>query len=417
MNNTLSMPDPDFSGLLNGQRDYDLARNFAGSISDSFRKGISILGNEQIIALKTTKSGFFSTKQGQLGSAHFSIAHILSEGSFLASCFHFEFDSNPDSIGPIEGVKLSKGLSFPDIYDGNSYTANEPYLHFRKMKRWDRQILKLGGLRIDSDNLPFDEGDIVHCACPPELIRMIKFSPCAIANWMCVLCAKRYICSCADLYLNKLCQRERYDNSSYIELSQIAERRDSICHLCREIPSETQYRADFYGSVIKQFYSPYIMQEAVTKEVDQKEAENLVRDRLGVPRIGEGWVSEMMLIRTARYLFPELTVQQQASPLWLGRQRFDGFIPEFGIALEYNGEQHYNAVGLFGGDAGLRATQERDKKKMALAKENGIEVVIFKYDETLSEELIATRISNAIARQAFGNSMDRGAIAVKRRHN
>ena len=219
-------------------------------------------------------------------------------------------------------------------------------------------------------------------------------------SWTCILCGKRWLCQSAKVYLEYLCARVGYENQPYFELREHSNFRHGLSHWARGVPSETRYRAESYGSPINQFYSPYILQEAVTQRVDAREAENIVRDRLGIPRIGEGWATEAMLINTVKYLFPALTVHIQASPEWLGRQRFDGFIPEHSIALEYNGEQHYQPVSIFGGEAGLSATRERDKRKLELAKENGVEIVIFRFDETLSEELIARRISKAIDRQA-----------------
>jgi len=50
-----------------------------------------------------------------------------------------------------------------------------------------------------------------------------------------------------------------------------------------------------------------------------REAENLLRDKHGIPRIGEGWVSEMELYDLIRTVFPE--VQHQATPEWLKPQR------------------------------------------------------------------------------------------------
>lgn len=40
------------------------------------------------------------------------------------------------------------------------------------------------------------------------------------------------------------------------------------------------------------------------------------------------------------------------SPDWLGKQRFDIYIPKYNIAIEYNGEQHYKPIARFGGVLG-----------------------------------------------------------------
>jgi hypothetical protein len=47
----------------------------------------------------------------------------------------------------------------------------------------------------------------------------------------------------------------------------------------------------------------------------------------------------------------------------LGLQRFDIYLPQFNIAIEYQGDQHFKEIELFGGKDGLIRTQENDKKK------------------------------------------------------
>lgn len=39
------------------------------------------------------------------------------------------------------------------------------------------------------------------------------------------------------------------------------------------------------------------------------------------------------------------------------------FLEKYKIAIEYQGQQHYEAVSLFGGDEGLKYNQERDRRK------------------------------------------------------
>lgn len=91
--------------------------------------------------------------------------------------------------------------------------------------------------------------------------------------------------------------------------------------------------------------------------------------------IGEGWISESKLVAQLREAFPSCKIDTQATPAWLGRMRFDAYFPEFNIAVEYQGQQHSDAVTLFGGHAGLVTTQTRDKLKRQLCAENGCKLV------------------------------------------
>ena len=93
-------------------------------------------------------------------------------------------------------------------------------------------------------------------------------------------------------------------------------------------------------------------------------------------------------------LFPQFTVQREASPTWLNRQRFDVYIPELNLAIEYQGQQHYVAVDLFGGEEGLKRTKQRDKVKLQLSEINGVDIVYFSYKENLTEKLVQNRLKN-----------------------
>ena len=143
-------------------------------------------------------------------------------------------------------------------------------------------------------------------------------------------------------------------------------------------------------------YGPYIRRMAIEKNLDMTSAENLIRQQLGIPNIGEGWISEVELLQMIRQIFPEEEVIHQASPSWLSRQRFDVFIPRLGLAIEYQGRQHYDPVEHFGGEDGLRRTQERDARKALACEENGISLVYFRYDENLNRSVVEARLKNAL---------------------
>lgn len=58
-------------------------------------------------------------------------------------------------------------------------------------------------------------------------------------------------------------------------------------------------------------------------------------------------------------------------------QRFDFFIEELNLAIEYNGKQHYEDVKFFSNT--LEETQQRDKKKAQYCKDNNIELIVIPY--------------------------------------
>jgi len=147
-----------------------------------------------------------------------------------------------------------------------------------------------------------------------------------------------------------------------------------------------------YGSAIKVRYGAYIEKLAIEYEICSRDAENKVRDILGVPRIGEGWINETQLFKLVKLLFADYEVLREARPDWLGNQRIDIFIPTLSIAVEYQGKQHFGPVALFGGEKGFREAQLRDKRKRQLCKENGVRLVYFTYTEDLSVERVEKKL-------------------------
>jgi hypothetical protein len=103
-----------------------------------------------------------------------------------------------------------------------------------------------------------------------------------------------------------------------------------------------------------------------------REAESQARASCGLPRIGEGWVAETELYRRLKSAFPETVVLQHGRPTWLGRQHFDVWLPVWKVAVEYHGPQHFKPVDFFGGQEAFERTVERDQRKLALAKSNGV---------------------------------------------
>ena len=75
------------------------------------------------------------------------------------------------------------------------------------------------------------------------------------------------------------------------------------------------------------------------------------------------------------------------------KYELDGFCEELSMAFEYQGEQHYHPIELFGGEEGLRDTQRRDALKEAKSKNNGVKIVYFKYSETLDLPHVRARLA------------------------
>ena len=92
-------------------------------------------------------------------------------------------------------------------------------------------------------------------------------------------------------------------------------------------------------------------------------AEDLYRESFGLPKVGEGWISETELFYKIVDAFPQHKVVHHARPKWLGRQHIDIYFPELKIGIEYQGSQHYFEVDFFGGKDALEKVRENDEKK------------------------------------------------------
>ena len=131
---------------------------------------------------------------------------------------------------------------------------------------------------------------------------------------------------------------------------------------------------------IRAFYSTYeferernLSDEIALLSID---AENLVRDELNLPRIGEGWVSETLLFKRLEREFPETQIIQHGRPNWLGRQHYDIWFPQWRIAVEFHGKQHFEPVDFFGGEEAFIENVKRDKRKLFLSEKNNIKLFI-----------------------------------------
>lgn len=102
------------------------------------------------------------------------------------------------------------------------------------------------------------------------------------------------------------------------------------------------------------------------------ESEDLYRESLGLPKIGEGWINETALFYKIKehYNKNAYEVVHHGHPKWLGQQHLDIYIKDVNVGIEYQGIQHYQPVDYFGGSKGFEKTKERDERKRKLCADN-----------------------------------------------
>ena len=67
--------------------------------------------------------------------------------------------------------------------------------------------------------------------------------------------------------------------------------------------------------------------------------------------------------------------------------RFDFYIPEKNICIEYNGIQHYQKVDRFGGEETFNYQKYNDSIKSNFCKENSINLLIISYKDSIIEKM------------------------------
>lgn len=89
--------------------------------------------------------------------------------------------------------------------------------------------------------------------------------------------------------------------------------------------------------------------------------------------IGEQKLNELLVKNGINFEF------QKHFPEWLGKQSLDFYLPDYNIAIEYQGKQHFNGSRSFGADPikFWENMKERDLRKKKLCEENGVKLLYY----------------------------------------
>jgi len=168
-----------------------------------------------------------------------------------------------------------------------------------------------------------------------------------------------------------------------------------------------------YGGPFIQVYGAWVKAEIIRQgyidwynNVDKtvcrklwKEAENKIRTIVGVPLIGEKFISETVLFKTVAYLLKGHEVIHHYRADWLARQELDIFVPSLNLAVEYQGEQHFMPIDAWGGEDSFEKTQQRDEEKRRRCESKGVKLLYFDHTMELTEKFVARRLEEILNEQ------------------
>ena len=78
--------------------------------------------------------------------------------------------------------------------------------------------------------------------------------------------------------------------------------------------------------------------------------------------------------------------------------RFDFYLPSVNTCIEYDGEQHFKPISIWGGDDALLKNKERDKIKTEFCSENGFILIRIMFKDNVTEmmDLITSEIDDLL---------------------
>lgn len=94
--------------------------------------------------------------------------------------------------------------------------------------------------------------------------------------------------------------------------------------------------------------------------------------------------SEEKLYLLVCELIKDSEIKRNHKPIFLQGLEYDIYLPEYKLAIEYQGIQHYEAKDFFGGEKYHLLQKERDSRKRRLSLENEITLIEYKYNEEIN---------------------------------
>lgn len=103
-------------------------------------------------------------------------------------------------------------------------------------------------------------------------------------------------------------------------------------------------------------------------------------------------VSELKMLDAIKEIFPDEEVLYCTRPKFLEGLEIDVFLPNLKLGFEYQGQQHFFPVEIFGGKEAFEQQIVRDELKKKICDAEGITLLYVNYDEKISSFLIKNKL-------------------------
>jgi hypothetical protein len=184
----------------------------------------------------------------------------------------------------------------------------------------------------------------------------------------------------------------------YVNQSRLRYGVKRLAYLPEICPNEIRVLVDAAAKALKDWESSPTKQlhrESIKAQQKLKnQFINVTREEFGVCKIGEGWISENMVFNIARLLFPDREIIRHHRPAWLNGLELDLYLPTLTLGIEYQGQQHFHPVDVWGGGVALKAVQARDKLKMHLCAKHNVLLICINYTDPITKHFIAEKIAS-----------------------
>jgi len=153
------------------------------------------------------------------------------------------------------------------------------------------------------------------------------------------------------------------------------------------------------------FITDLLLESSLTIPQIAREVDLSVKDlNKKINELGLSWIKEQKkkssrgqsaLTSVMKKLLPNESIVNE---FHLGEKlRLDVYCPSYKLAAEYHGRQHFfYTERFFESKYEFEEAQKRDIKKAELCKEMGIALIVFRYNDLLTEESVYSRMLEAI---------------------